>query len=69
MEFIFNATLSVAGKNMALAKMAKHKGLSRIDAEVALEPRRDAAMNMLQVDEDGGVCDEDDVSEAAPVSD
>ena len=68
LEFIFNATLSVDGKNMALAKLAKHKGLSRIDAEVGLEPRRDAAMNIVQVDDDGGVCDEDDVPEEKVLS-
>ena len=48
---------------MAVAKLAKHRGLSRIDAEEALEPRRDAALNIVQVDDDGGVCDEDDVPE------
>ena len=68
LEFIFNATLSVDGKNMALAKLAKHKGLSRIHAEVGLEPRRDAAMNIVQVDDDGGVCDEDDVPEEKVLS-
>ena len=68
LEFIFNATLSVGGKNMALAKLAKHRGLSRIDAEVGLVPRRDAAMNIVQVDDDGGVCDEDDVPEEKVLS-
>ena len=68
LEFIFNATFSVDGKNMALAKLAKHKGLSRIDAEVGLEPCRDATMNIVQVDDDGGVCDEDDVPEEKVLS-
>jgi hypothetical protein len=68
LEFIFNVTLSVDGKNMALAKLAKHKGLSRIDAEEALEPRRDAALNIVQVDDDGGMCDEDDVPEEKVLS-
>ena len=61
LEFIFNATLSVDGKNMALAKLAKHKGLSRIDAESSMEPARDPARNAFEMEDGGGVCDEDGV--------
>ena len=43
LEFIFNATLNVDGKNMALAKLAKHKGFSGIDAEMSMEPAHDPA--------------------------
>ena len=61
LEFIFNATLSVDGKNTALAKMTKHKGLSRVDAEVSMEPAREPAQNAFDMEEAGGVYDEDDV--------
>jgi len=47
LEFIFNVTLSVDAKNMALAKMAKHKGLSRIDAEMSMEPVREPTQKCL----------------------
>ena len=63
LEFIFNVTLSVDGKNMALAKLAKHKGLSRIDAEVSMEPARDPTSNAFEMEDVGGLGDEDDVSD------
>lgn len=61
LEFIFNVTLSVDGKNMALAKLAKHKGLSHIDAEVSMEPARDLTKKTFDVEDVGGVVDEDNV--------
>ena len=61
LEFIFNVTLSVDGKNMALAKLAKRKGHMRMDAEVALEPVGETGMKMFEVEEHGGVADDDDV--------
>ena len=63
LEFIFNVTLSVDAKNMALAKLAKHKGLSLIDAEMSLEPARDPTSNSFEMEDVGGLGDEDDVAE------
>ena len=60
LEFIFNVTLSVDGKNMALAKLAKHKGLSHIDAEMSLEPGCVPAQKVFDVEDVGGVFEEDD---------
>ena len=41
LEFIFNATLSVDGKNMALAKLAKHRPLAdRCGSGTGTSPRR-----------------------------
>jgi hypothetical protein len=63
LEFIFNVTLSVDAKNMALAKLAKHKGLSLIDAEMSLEPARDPTTKSFEMEDVGGLGDEDDVAE------
>jgi len=61
LEFIFNVTLSADGKNIAIAKLAKHKNLSRIDAEMSMEPVRGPARNAFETDDVGGVCDDDDL--------
>ena len=63
LEFIFNVTLSVDGKNMALAKFAKHKGHLRMDAEVAMEPSGMSGVNMYDVEEHGGVGNDDEVAD------
>jgi hypothetical protein len=63
LEFIFNVTLSVDAKNMALAKLAKHKGLSLINAEMSLEPARDPTTKSFEMEDVGVLGDEDDVAE------
>ena len=46
---------------MGLLRSWQSTGLSRIDAEMSMEPARDPARNAFEMEDVGGVCDEDGV--------